>query len=223
MPTRYLGIDVQTRRPPAWMALDSNLEIVDSGWLANAAHREVYEDAAQVIQDLENGGKFKVITGIDSPRLPRPGRRQFYSNGTNLQWRNRSTQVGHGRHCEVIIKSTNTANPQWTPTKSECKEWMLLGFKLFNHLEQKGHETHEVFPSASHTMLEGDNQLRVSIDFSSFMQGPKDMIDACIAALTIREFDEGRGTEVGSDGLGTIALPRPLPDNTPRELLAWPG
>jgi hypothetical protein len=36
------------------------------------------------------------------------------------------------------------------------------------------------------------------------------MLDAWVAAATVREFVEGRGTEVGDDdGLRTIILPRP--------------
>ena len=50
------------------------------------------------------------------------------------------------------------------------------------------------------------------------------MLDAFVAAATVREFVEGRGTEVGGrDGMGTIILPRPLPEPVIMEVLLWPA
>jgi len=72
-------------------------------------------------------------------------------------------------------------------------------------------------------MVKNDRNLKVKISFANFSQGPKDMIDACVAAITIYEFVHGRGAEVGNgDGLGTIILPRPIPEITRSELLEWP-
>jgi hypothetical protein len=63
----------------------------------------------------------------------------------------------------------------------------------------------------------------IDADFSACKPGPKDMLDAWIAAATVREFVEGRGTEVGGgDGLGTIILPRLLPEPVIKEVLEWP-
>ena len=63
----------------------------------------------------------------------------------------------------------------------------------------------------------------LGIDFSACKPGPKDMLDSWVAAATVREFVEGRGTEVGGgDGLGTIILPRPLPEPVIDEVLRWP-
>ena len=53
--------------------------------------------------------------------------------------------------------------------------------------------------------------------------GPKDMLNAWVAAATVREFEEGRGAEVGGgESLGTIILPRPLPEPVIDEVLRWP-
>jgi hypothetical protein len=39
----------------------------------------------------------------------------------------------------------------------------------------------------------------------------------------VREYVAGRGTEVGGgDGMGTILLPRPLPEPVIDEVLTWP-
>jgi len=50
------------------------------------------------------------------------------------------------------------------------------------------------------------------------------MLDAWVAAATVREFVTGNGTDVdGGDGLGTIILPRPLPNPIINAVLDWPS
>jgi hypothetical protein len=50
------------------------------------------------------------------------------------------------------------------------------------------------------------------------------MLDAWVAAVTVREFVNGKGTEIGGgDGFGTIILPRPLSDPVINEVLEWPS
>jgi predicted nuclease with RNAse H fold len=99
---------------------------------------------------------------------------------------------------------------------------MLLGFKLFLALED--HATvFEVFPTASYACLQGNSDVRIDTDFSACKPGPKDMLDAMVAAATVKEFVTGNGVEVGGgDGLGTIILPRPLPDPVIDDVLEWP-
>jgi hypothetical protein len=100
---------------------------------------------------------------------------------------------------------------------------MKLGFGLHSALEELA-TVYEVFPSAAYTLLQGDRDVRVRTDFSACKPGPKDMLDALVAAATVRERAEGRGSEVGGgDGLGAIILPRPLPEPVIEEVLAWPG
>jgi len=49
------------------------------------------------------------------------------------------------------------------------------------------------------------------------------MLDAMVAAITVREFVSGNGIEVGgSDGLGAIILPWPLSEPVIDEVLEWP-
>ena len=82
---------------------------------------------------------------------------------------------------------------------------------------------HEVFPTASYTLLHGNTDVRIDADFSACSPGPKDMLDAWVAAATVRKFEEGRATEVGGgDGLGTIILPRELPEPVIDEVMRWP-
>lgn len=98
---------------------------------------------------------------------------------------------------------------------------MQLGFKLFDSL--KHFAPLEVFPTASYRMLQGDEALRVSIHFADFAPGPKDMLDACIGAATVLEYDAGRGEAVGGgDGLANIVLPRPIIDGRIAEVFQWP-
>jgi len=71
-------------------------------------------------------------------------------------------------------------------------------------------------------MLNEVRGVRVEIPLAGFLQGPKDMLDAVVAALTGFEFLEGRGQEVGGgDGLGTIVLPRPISGDI-SEVMRWP-
>ena len=100
---------------------------------------------------------------------------------------------------------------------------MKLGFKLFSALEDRA-SVYEVFPTASYASLHGNSDVRIKVDFSACKPGPKDMLDAMVAAATVREFAEGRGYEIGGgDGLGTIVLPTPLPDPVIEEVLEWPS
>ena len=104
----------------------------------------------------------------------------------------------------------------------QAPEWMRLGFKLYSVLEDLA-TAHEVFPSASYASLQGNTDVRINADFSGCFPGPKDILDAWVAAVTVREFVEGRGCEIGGgDGLGTIILPRPMPEPIIDEVLLWP-
>ena len=101
-------------------------------------------------------------------------------------------------------------------------DWMRLGFELFKAAEAVGHQTHEVFPSASYYLL-GRTSARLTVNLGAFHLAPKDILDAYVAAYTVAEFVEGRGSEVGGgDGLGAIILPRHLPANIAPALLEWP-
>ena len=100
---------------------------------------------------------------------------------------------------------------------------MKTGFKIYSAIENFA-QVHEVFPSASYTLLHGNTDVRINTDFSACKPGPKDMLDAWVAAATVKEFIEGRGNEVGGgDGLGTIILPRPLPEPVIEAVLDWPA
>ncbi len=211
----FVGIDIQIRRNCCYAVIDDTGILIESGWLSSAE-----ADAVDLVKRLSGSGQ--VAVGLDAPRMPLVSPRKWYWKGNRRRWEERTTQKGNGRHCEIIISAHRLANPQWTPLKTEGPEWMQLGFSLFKALEGLA-IVHEVFPTASYTLLQGNTDVRIDADFSTCSPGPKDMLDAWVAAATVREFAEGRGAEAGGgDGLGTIILPRPLPEPVIDEVLRWP-
>lgn len=209
---KYLGIDIQTRRDCCYAVINDSGKLEKSGWFLDAI-----PDAADLIKELQTSSQ--VAVGIDAPRMPLNSERRWFWSGARRKWTARKGQKGYGRHCEIVISAHRLANPQWTPLERDAPPWMLLGFKLFSALEGFA-RVHEVFPTASYALLKGNSDVRIDADFSACKPGPKDMLDAWVAAATVREFVAGRGSEVGGgDGLGTIILPRPLPAPVIKEVL----
>lgn len=210
----FVGIDLQLQRGLAYAAMTADGEVVDNGWLA--AHDP--QTVAAVLASQFPGAQI----GIDAPRMPLPAPRQYYWSGSGWRRRRRSDK-GLGRHCEVVISACGLARPQWTPTREQAPHWMAAGFALFESCGRVGLDVEEVFPSAAYRMLASDAQAKVQIPLQGFLPGPKDMLDAVIAAFTLKEHAQGHGCAVGGgDGLGTIVLPRPV--SHPKALLVgkWP-
>lgn len=209
----FIGIDVHSSRACPFAVIDGSGGMTDSGWLSvdSGLEREI----AALVTSYPNA-----VFGVDSPRVARQSPREWYWR--RRKWRpRRASEVGWGRHCEVVVKAHGMANPQWTPLESKAPEWMLVGFRIFAALT-KAATVHEVFPTASYNMLEAAPEALLTMSFESFRPGPKDMLDAAIGALTVREFESGSGSEVGGgDGLGTIILPRPIP-NPIEAVFKWP-
>ncbi len=211
----YIGIDIQIRRNCCYAVIDESGILRESGWFPDNK-----TDAVDLVKRWSKSGQ--IYVGIDAPRIPLVLKRQWYWSGAKRRWSRRKAQKGNGRHCEVVISAHQLANPQWTPLKHNAPEWMQLGFKLYSILEGFT-KVHEVFPTASYALLQEASDVRITVDFATCKPGPKDMLDAWVAAATVKEFTKGRGTEVGDgDGLGTIILPRPLPDPVIKEVLLWP-
>ncbi|MCG8551291.1 MAG: hypothetical protein MI799_12890 [Desulfobacterales bacterium] len=209
----FIGIDVQSERDCPYAVFNELLQMVDSGWIPSRAPN------SGVIVDICSRYHNSYV-GLDCPRMPLPGLREWYWRKN--KWEKRTTQVGFGRHCEVVIKAHNIANPQWTPTTDKAPDWMKLGFSLFREFQPRC-QVYEVFPSASYTIFQNMPEVSCSLSFENFRQGPKDMLDAVIAGITVFEFMNGRGCEVGGgDGLGTIVLPRPIL-NSKSGVFRWPG
>jgi hypothetical protein len=215
MKSYCFGIDVQIRRNCCYAVINDAGTLIDSGWFSNAE-----TDPVLLVKRWSKSGQ--IYVGIDAPRMPLITKRQWYWNRSRRLWVKRGSQKGYGRHCEIVISAHRIANPQWTPVKGEAPEWMNLGFNLYSALEGLA-KVHEVFPTASYALLQGNTDVRINADFSACKPGPKDMLDAWVAVATVKEFVNGRGTEVGGgDGLGTIILPRPLPEPVIEEVLKWP-
>lgn len=215
----FAGIDVQISRGLAFCVLDHDMRMVGSGWVTHDRQNNTAGNLKTRLVEIAKGRE--VAIGIDAPRMPLPAPRQHYWDGGRGTWRAaRAGDRGHGRHCEVVLKACGIANPQWTPCRESSPEWMLLGYSLFREVADIG-KAYEVFPSASYAVLQGCNTPSITLDFANFHPGPKDMLDACISALTVREFSEGNGWEAGGgDGLGTIILPG-KPPRSP--VMDWPS
>jgi predicted nuclease with RNAse H fold len=198
----FAGVDVQIKRGCFYYILDENKTYVTSGWIK--------ENVPQTLKDIflrtSSNNPKQIAIGIDAPRMPiKKLRKRSFDKKTN-SWIEKGDEK-LGRECEVLIKSYNLANPQWTRTLKNSPEWMRLGFSIFNSLEEFPF-VYEVFPSASYKMLEKE-KLMYELCLNDFVSGVKDMLDASVAAITVYEFISGRGCEVGGDdGLGTIVLPR---------------
>jgi predicted nuclease with RNAse H fold len=212
----FVGIDVQESRGCCFAALGDDGVVFKKGWFSDPG-----KEACQLVKSFKE--KYDVSVGIDSPRMPLILPRNWYWDGNGSRWRSRRpAERGYGRHCEIAVRVHRLANPQYTPLDGEAPQWMITGFKVFSAL-QNIVPTYEVFPTASYSLLYGIIDVQICIDFASCDPGPKDMLDAFVAAATVREFVCGRGTEVGGgDGLGTIILPRPLRQPIIKEVLDWP-
>lgn len=229
-PQYFIGIDVQMSRACSYFVFDAAGAFVDSGWLAEkeptrqprttgkipalkrgAKVVTTESDLRRLVDDLAQGDNTRVAIGIDAPRQPLVAART-HSYSAKRGWVPfGADDLASGRHCEVAISVLKLATPQWTPLERNAKDWMKLGFRLFETLADFPH-VYEVFPSAAYAQLEhASERALTTMDLRVLRPGPKDMVDAMVAAYTTREFVQGHGCEVGGkDGLGTIILPRPL-------------
>ena len=192
MPRLYIGIDVQVRCPCA--VVDAPGAVIDSHRFAAA------EDGVAFLRPMAEN--YTLHIGIDAARVPIPRPRQWYWNGAKKTWRKKTaSDKGLGRHCEVPTKAHNLANPQWTPSEANAPDWMQLGFELCRALDSIS-TTYEAFPSASYAMLENDPSLKLTVHFAAMRPGKTDMLDAWMAAATVRAFAEGHVMGSGNGVLG---------------------
>jgi len=210
----FVGIDIQKSRGCCFAVIGSDGNLLKSGWFHDSE-----EETPQLVKKLQD--VYEVFVGIDAPRKPLTSPRKWYWSRNRWRMR-RPTEKGYGRHCEIVLRAHGLANPQYTPIEAEAKPWMIIGFKVFSAVEDIV-SVYEVFPTASYALLQGISDVRLFIDFSACKPGPKDILDAFVAAATIREYVSGRGTEVGGgDSLGKIILPRPLRAPVIGGVLSWP-
>ena len=95
---------------------------------------------------------------------------------------------------------------------------------LFEACQGLGVRAEEVFPSAAYKQLDTDPDARIELPLSQFSRGPKDLLDAVVAAFSVREFMQGLGSAFGGcDGLGEIVLPRPIVHPNFAGVSVWPG
>jgi hypothetical protein len=127
----FAGIDVQIKRGCCYYIIDENKKYVASGWIIDNIPQSFKELFFQTCRHNPN----ELAIGIDAPRMPTEKLRTRYFDKTNNIWIEKSN-ASKGRECEVIIKSYNITNPQWTRTYEESPEWMKLGFLIFNSLKE---------------------------------------------------------------------------------------
>lgn len=200
----FAGIDVQIERGCCYYIIDENKNYVSSGWIKE----NIPQSFKKLFSEISDNDLNKIVIGIDAPRMPiNEHRKRSFDKKTN-SWIEKGDEK-LGRECEVIIKSYNIANPQWTRTFNDSPDWMKLGYSIFESLKDFPF-VYEVFPSASYRMLEKEN-VKYELCLNNFSGGVKDMLDASVGAISVYEFINGRGCEVGGeDGLGKIVLPRKL-------------
>lgn len=211
----FVGIDVQSKRDCSYAISDQNGYLRESGWFND--NHFIFSK----LQKLSINGKLYV--GIDAPRMALDSPRQWYWVGRQKKWRQKKKKdKGYGRHCEIVVSAHKLASPQWTPFFDNAPPWMRKGFELYKQLGVF-FATFEVFPTASYSLLNGKKNVNLQIDFSACSPGPKDMMDAFVSSVTVREFVHGKGTEVGNgDSLGSIVLPCTLSNPLIAEVLSWP-
>lgn len=216
--TNFVGIDISAQRGCAIACVDELGHAQHSCWSESAVG-----DVVRMVSTLSRSGR-QLVIGIDAPRMPVNAPRAWYWERKAADWRPRQPdERGWGRHCEVIVAALKLANPQWTPPMADAPQWMRLGFELFDALRQVG-AVHEVFPTASYAQLQGADTPRLGLSFAAFARGPKDMLDAYVGAVTVREFVMGNGAAIGGDdGLGAIVLPKKLRGSEPTRLFKWPS
>ncbi len=200
----FAGIDIQIERGCCYYIIDENKNYVSSGWIKE----NIPQSFKKLFSEISDNNPNKIVIGIDAPRMPIDKlRKRIFDKKTNL-WIEKGDEK-LGRECEVIIKSYNIANPQWTRTLKDSPDWMKLGYSIFKALKAFPF-VYEVFPSASYRMLEKEN-VKYELCLNNFSGGVKDMLDASVGSITVYEFINGRGCEVGGeDGFGTIVLPKKL-------------
>jgi predicted nuclease with RNAse H fold len=200
----FAGIDVQISRGCSYYILDADKKHIKSGWIKE----NISQSFNKIFLEISNNQIEQIAIGIDAPRMPIKELRTRYFNKRKNNWDFESKQ-SNGRECEVIVKSYNLANPQWTKTFEDSPEWMKLGYDIFSKLKNFPF-VYEVFPSASYKMLEKEN-FKYELCLDEFNRGVKDILDASVAAVTVYEYVNGKGCEVGGeDDLGTIVLPRKI-------------
>lgn len=125
----FIGIDVQRSRQCPYAIFDANDRMLASGWLEGPTDDERCRSLLAVADEFRASHAGLLAFGIDSPRLLRPNQRNYYVDRRRTACRERrGKESGVGRLCEVVVKSCNIANPQWTPvvdsvppTKNGCK------------------------------------------------------------------------------------------------------
>lgn len=122
------------------------------------------------------------------------------------------------------LAASRIANPQMTRPSERLSELDASRLRAIpSVVADEGRGSTRALPERGYAQLAASGDAVLSISLKGFARGPKDMLDAYVAAWTVRECVAGRGTSVGGgDGLGEIILPRPL-RGPATAVLKWPA
>ncbi len=185
---RWMGVDVGGKRK----AFDAAL--VDDQRLVELRVRQSVDDLVKWVASTEPS-----IVAVDSPRSGAP--------------------PGHTHRSEEKELRDAVCGIRWTPDAAQLEgnpyyEWILEGLRLYEALKGRPVEVIECFPTASWTRWHGArNGRRRSAWTREALAGlelegvpsrtSQDKRDAIAAALTAREYGEGR-----YEAFGHIVVPR---------------
>jgi predicted nuclease with RNAse H fold len=186
---RWMGVDVGGKRK----AFDAAL--VEGATLLEVRSRQSVDDVVRWV-----GSANPSVVAIDSPRS--------------------AAAPGHTHRAEEKDLRDAVCGIRWTPPADQLEgnpyyEWIMEGLRLYDALLAKPVEVIECFPTASWTRWYGPRDgrrrsewTRAAVIASGLIGVPsrtnQDVRDAIAAALTARDFEQGR-----HESFGQIVVPQP--------------
>jgi hypothetical protein len=150
----YIGIDPTTGTTPfTYSAVDSDLRLLVLG----------QADMDEVLAFV--AGQKAAFVAVCAPRRPNQGKMSEPKVRDALSPQPNPGRWTNFRIAEYLLRQANINIHQTCADKSECPNWMQMGFKLYSRLEKIGykdyqssnseHQMIEVYPHASFTCLLG--------------------------------------------------------------------
>jgi hypothetical protein len=150
----YIGIDPTAgKKPFTYSAIDSDLRLLVLG----------QADMDEVLAFV--AGQKAAFVAVCAPRRPNQGKMRDPQVRDALRPQPNPGRWTNFRVAEYLLRQANIKIHQTCKNKSDCPNWMQVGFKLYARLEKIGyedfksgnseHQMTEVYPHASYTSLLG--------------------------------------------------------------------